>query len=61
MGISSMLAGMAGVPPVGWAATAADPMLANSENWWTRISAARARASSGVMLPSVSISSVSLS
>ena len=56
-----MFAGICGTPPVGLAAIAAVPTLANSENWRTRISADLASASSGLMVPSVSISRVSLS
>ena len=37
------------------------PIETNGRNWLTRISAERLRASSGVSVPSVSISIVSLS
>ena len=36
-------------------------MVTNGWNWWTRMSAERDSASSGVIVPSVSISIVSLS
>jgi hypothetical protein len=42
-------------------ATSALPAAVNRRNWSTRISAARLSASSGVSVPSVSISIVSLS
>jgi hypothetical protein len=43
------------------AGTAAIPTVTNGRNWLTRISADRLRASSGPIVPSVSISIVSLS
>ena len=42
-------------------ATAAIPTVTNGRNWLTRISAERLSASSGLIVPSVSISIVSLS
>ena len=63
MGMSSMFAGSAGAPgmPVAAPTSICLPAEVNRLNWLTRISAARLSASSGVTVPSVSISIVSLS
>jgi hypothetical protein len=60
--MSSMFGGSWATPPAASVpGTAAIPIETKGRNWFTRISAAWLRASSGVIVPSVSISIVSLS
>ena len=59
--MSSMFAGSAAAPVAAATGAAAMPTVTNGRNWLTRISAERLSASSGPIVPSVSISIVSLS
>ena len=60
--MSSMFGGSCGTPDGARStATAWTPIVTNGWNWRTRMSAERDSASSGVIVPSVSISIVSLS
>ena len=60
--MSSMFGGSCGTPGAARSgATAWTPTVTNGWNWCTRMSAERESASSGVIVPSVSISIVSLS
>ena len=62
IGMSSMFGGSCGTPATARSGAAAwTPIVTNGWNWRTRMSAERESASSGVIVPSVSISSVSLS